>query len=131
MQCASFYVERIDLASKLRKCSPKWRWSRPFSGKSPLTNFQQLIPQITLLADFTHFERPFSLQNQKNNLFTSLKTFCTVFKIHHISHELSLSRITQLEVSLTITRLIAVSTNFSLFRRENGSHYSLRAHLCT
>ena len=25
IQCASFYVERIDLASKLRKFLPKWR----------------------------------------------------------------------------------------------------------
>ena len=26
MYCASFYVERIDLASKLRKCFWKWQW---------------------------------------------------------------------------------------------------------
>ena len=34
-QGASFYVERIDLASKLSELNQKWRWSRSFSGKSP------------------------------------------------------------------------------------------------
>ena len=32
-QVASFYVERIDLASKLRELNKKWRWSRQFSSK--------------------------------------------------------------------------------------------------
>ena len=50
IQCASFYVERIGLASKLRKFLPKWRWSWPFSGKSPLTNVQKLTHQMSLLA---------------------------------------------------------------------------------
>ena len=53
VQGASFYVERIDLATKLRESDQKWQWSRPFSRKSPLTNFQTLTHQISLLADFT------------------------------------------------------------------------------
>ena len=34
----------------MRKVLPKWRWSMPFSGKSPLTNLQTLTHQISLLA---------------------------------------------------------------------------------
>ena len=34
-------------------------------GKSPLTNFQKLIHQITFLADFTHFEQPFHYKTEK------------------------------------------------------------------
>ena len=81
MQYTSFYVERIDLASKLTKCLPKWRWIQPFSGKKSLTNFQKLTPQVTLLADFIHFEQPFSLKTKKKTYFTILKAFCTVFQI--------------------------------------------------
>ena len=82
MQSASFYVERIDLASKLRKCLPNGGRVVHFQVKSPLTNFQKLTHQITLLADFTHFEQPFSLQkNKKTTYFTTLKTLFTVFQI--------------------------------------------------
>ena len=36
IQRPSFYVERIDLVSKLKNMETKWRCSRPFSGrKSP------------------------------------------------------------------------------------------------
>ena len=65
MQRASFYVERIDLASKLRKCLQNGGEVGHFQAKSPLTNFQKRTLQITLLADLKHFEQPFSLQNQK------------------------------------------------------------------
>ena len=34
-QGASFYIERIDLALRLREIGLKWRCSRSFSGKSP------------------------------------------------------------------------------------------------
>ena len=50
VQGASFYIEEIDLASKLRLFDQKWQWSRPFSGKSPLSNFQTLTHQISILA---------------------------------------------------------------------------------
>ena len=36
-----------------------------FQIKSSLTNFQKLTHQITLLAHFTHFEQPFSLQKKQ------------------------------------------------------------------
>ena len=29
----AFYIERIDLSSKLRELNQKWRWSQPFSDK--------------------------------------------------------------------------------------------------
>ena len=32
------------------------KWSEPFSGKNPLTNFQTLTHQVSLLADFTKVE---------------------------------------------------------------------------
>ena len=60
-----FCVERIDLASKLRNANLNGGGVGHFQVESPLTNFQKLTHQITLLADFTHFEQPFSLQNQK------------------------------------------------------------------
>ena len=55
------YQNTISENQKLIKWLPKWWWNRTFSRKSPLTNFHKLTPQITLLADFTHFEQPFSL----------------------------------------------------------------------
>ena len=79
MQCASFYIERIDLASKLNTYQNGDGVSH-FQVKVP-SNFQKLTHQITLLADFTHFEQPFSLQNSKTTYFTTLKTFFTVFQI--------------------------------------------------
>ena len=48
VQCVPFYVEKIDLTSKLRKSDQKREWSRQFEAKSPLTNFQTLIYQISL-----------------------------------------------------------------------------------
>ena len=81
MLCASFYFERIDLASKLRKCLPNGDGVGHFQVKCPLTYFQKLTHQITLLEDFTHFELPFSLQKTTTTYFTTLKTFCTVFQI--------------------------------------------------
>ena len=39
IQGASFYVERIDLASKLR-FEPEMALESPLSGKSPLTHFK-------------------------------------------------------------------------------------------
>ena len=50
MQCASFYVERIDLASKLRKANQNGGGVGHFQVKSLLTNLQNLTHQITLLA---------------------------------------------------------------------------------
>ena len=67
------YVERIDLASKLRKILPKWRWSRPFSGKKSPHKFSDTDPSDLIISWFTHFKQPFSLENQKNNLFYNTK----------------------------------------------------------
>ena len=57
--CASFYAERIDLVSNWENANHKGGGVGHFHAKSPLTNFQKLTHQITLLADFTHFEQPF------------------------------------------------------------------------
>ena len=80
IQCASLYVERIDLTSKLRKCKPKWRWSRPFSGKKS--------------------KKPKKL---KNNLFYNTKDLfhCfSNFKFHLIWDELALKKIWDLNEAL-------------------------------
>ena len=72
---ASFYVERIDLASKLRLSNQKWQWSRSFSSKKSLTNFQTLTHHISLLGDFTHFEQPFHYKTQKQPILRHLSLF--------------------------------------------------------
>ena len=56
-----FISERIDLAPKLRKCKPKWRWSRPFSGKKSPNKFSDTDPSNHIIW-FTHFNH-FSLKN--------------------------------------------------------------------
>ena len=45
----------------------KWHWSRPFSNKSPLTNFQTLTHQISLLADLHTLSNLFHYKIQKKN----------------------------------------------------------------
>ena len=45
-----FYVERIDLTSKLRKSDQKWQWSRPFSSKKSPRKFSDNDPSKSLLA---------------------------------------------------------------------------------
>ena len=78
---ASFYVERIDLASKLRKVLPKWRWCRPFSGKKSPHKFSDTDPSNYIISRFTHPKQPFSLHNQETTYSTTLKAFFTVFQI--------------------------------------------------
>ena len=65
-------------------------WSRPFSGKSLLTNFQTLIHQISLLADFTHFEQPFHCKTQKQPILRHLSFFLIYLKFQVNLAELSL-----------------------------------------
>ena len=43
-QGASFYAEKINLASKLRELNQKWSWSRPFSGKKSPHIFSDTNP---------------------------------------------------------------------------------------
>ena len=43
-QGASFYVEKIKLASKLRELYQKWIWSVPFSGKKCTNIFSDTNP---------------------------------------------------------------------------------------
>ena len=74
----SFYIERIDLAPKLRKIGPRCLLMRPFSGKKYLTNFLTLTHQISLLADFTHFEHPFSLPNSETTYSAPFKSFLCI-----------------------------------------------------
>ena len=52
MMRASFYIERIDLASKLRKCLRKWRWSRLFSGKKTAHKFSETDPLNHIISRF-------------------------------------------------------------------------------
>ena len=90
IKCASFYVERIDLASKLRKCKPKWRWSRHFQAKGPLTNFQTLTHQITLFAGLHTLSNLF-ITKPKNNLFYRIKDIfhcisnLTIFCMYYVN----------------------------------------------
>ena len=80
IKCASFYVERIDLASKLRKCKPKWRWSRHFQAKSPLTNVQTLTHQITLFADL-HTLSILFITKPKNNLLRHFSLYFILYEL--------------------------------------------------
>ena len=65
IQCASFYLERIGLGSKLRELYWKWRLSLPFSGQSPLTSLQKLTHQISLLAGLHSLNDTFHQKNKK------------------------------------------------------------------
>ena len=60
-----------------------------FRHKS-LTNFLTLTHQISLLADFTHFEQPFSLQISKTTYSAPFTSFSYVFKIQVNLAEVSL-----------------------------------------
>ena len=79
------FYERIDLASKLRKVLPKWRWSLPFSGKKSPHKFSETDPSNHIISRFSHFEQPFSLQNQKTPFSTTLKTFFNLISLAIIS----------------------------------------------
>ena len=63
IQSASFYVERIDLTSKLRKFGPKWQWNRQFSAKKSPHKFSNTYPSNLIICWFTHFKQPFSLKH--------------------------------------------------------------------
>ena len=75
----SFCVERIDLASKLRKFGPKWQWNRPFSAKKSPHKFSNTDPSNLIINKLTHFKQTFSLQTKKN--YSTMKTFFTLFQI--------------------------------------------------
>ena len=88
---ASFYVERIDLASKLRKFGPKWQWNLSFSVKKSPYNFSNADPSNLIISKLTHFKQTFSLQNKKITYSTTLKAFSLYFKFHLILKELPLN----------------------------------------
>ena len=52
VQGASFYVGRIDLASKLRKYDLKWQWSRPFPSKKSPRKFSDTDPSNLNISRF-------------------------------------------------------------------------------
>ena len=54
--CGSFYVERIDLTSKLRKFGPKWQWNRPFSAKKSPHKFSNTDPSNLIISRLTHLK---------------------------------------------------------------------------
>ena len=105
VQVAFFYIERIDLAPKLSKIGPKWRWSRPFSGKKFLTNVQTLNHQISLLAGLHTLSNLFHYKKNKTTYSTTLRPFSLYFKFHLILNELSLKFLrsrTKINLSNTI-----------------------------
>ena len=59
IQCESFYVERIDLTSKLRKIGPKWQRNRPFSVKKSPHKFSNTDPSNLIISWLTHFKQTF------------------------------------------------------------------------
>ena len=69
-----FYVERIDLESKLRKNDKNGGEVGHFLAKSPFTNFQTLTHQTSLFA---------SLDTLSNFISTKIKkqTYCPQFKL--------------------------------------------------
>ena len=94
-QSTSFYIERIELASKLRELNKKWRWSRPFSGKSCLIYFQTLVHQISLLASADTLSSFFSLQTSKTNHPLPFKLTPTKFQFSPLSCETCLKSLTK------------------------------------
>ena len=70
---------------------PKWRWSRPFSGKSPLRNFQTLTHQISLLADLHTLSNLFHYKTQKQPILRHLSLFPLYLKFQVNLAEVSLT----------------------------------------
>ena len=70
-----FLCDRIDLASKLRELNQKWRRSRSFSFKNPLTNFQTLAHQISLLTSVDTLISFFLYKTQKQTIFCHSSPF--------------------------------------------------------
>ena len=91
IQCASFYVDRIDLTSKLRKIWTKWQWNRPFSVKKSPHKFSNTDPSNLIISWLTHFKQTFSLKNWKTTYSTTQKTFSLHFKFHLILKQLPLN----------------------------------------
>ena len=113
IQCASFYVERIDLASKLRKWLPKWWWSRPFPGKKSPYIFSETDPSNQIISTFyTFWATFFTTKKQTNNLFHLI----LYFKHHHIS-ELSLNICTP-KIEWRITHFTHFEQPFSLQKNK-------------
>ena len=55
-QGVTLYVEKINLASKLRELNQKWRWSRPFSGKISPRRVSHTDPSNIIISKFRHFK---------------------------------------------------------------------------
>ena len=60
----AFYVERIDLASKLRKLDLKWR-DQSFFGKKSHYLISNTDPSYLIINKFRHSKHLYSLQNSK------------------------------------------------------------------
>ena len=89
IQCASFYFERIDLASKFGIFGPKWQWDRPFSAKKSPHKFSNTDPSNLIISRLIHLKHTFSLQNQKTTYSITLKTIF-LFLIFFVSESNSL-----------------------------------------
>ena len=79
---ASFYVERIDLASKLRKSKPNWRWIHPFSGKKSPHKFSD--------TDSFGSHTLSNISHEKTTRSTTQKPFPMYFKFQLIWNDLAL-----------------------------------------
>ena len=78
-QGASFYVEKIKLASKLRELYQKWCWSRLFSNKKSPHTFSDTNPSNFIICKFKHFKRLFSLHNSKTTYYEPFWLISNVF----------------------------------------------------
>ena len=85
-----------------------------FQAKSRLTNFQKLIHQISLLADFTHFEQPFHYKTQKLPIIRHLSLFPTHLKFQENLAEGSLK--TKMSKFLLIINYYTCIHIFQLFQ---------------
>ena len=83
-----FYSERIDLASKLRNANNGGGVSH-FHAKSPLTNFQTLTHQISLLAGLHTLSNLFT-KKPKKPILEHKGPFSLYFKFELIWDELPL-----------------------------------------
>ena len=108
------FILRENCSSiKIEKVLPNWRWSRPFSGKSPLTNFQTLAHQISLLAGLHTVNNPFHQRTKKEPILQHLDSFHFIFKFQINLDELPLNR-GALTVPL-ITTVHSVNSAYKLF----------------
>ena len=89
---ASFCIQRIKLALKLKELYLKWRWSRPFSSKKSPHIFSETNPSNFIICQFKHFNNFFLYKTQKQRIISLPSQFQLYFTFYANLFSLALIR---------------------------------------